>query len=441
MPARQALSDATPARDTAVASSRALLRAAVAADGPAATSAASSLLADGATTLQVYRTVARALLPRAILPARATWAHGLFALDAALFLAEVLPPPERAPVFAYAVGLAVADWPALDPVPHALPGMFHAGTDTAWSAPLLAQQVRAAALAADGAGAEWALSTLLAGPDRGFAPTASVTKAAYSAVLSAATQAETRTGGWGHLLVAGQHAVEIAALLPPSHTLLALRPALWDVARAAGCRRTIVAPSGLDVGAPHIRCALSINRRPARPGETLQWAIAFRTRPTPQVMDEALASGLVRGALLDAAVLAVAGATAAAVAGRGPALHGPADSRRFAALGGHVLLALHAARRADDLTATPEDAILAALSLLSRLSRLTAPWPSPRGGTETPETPAGLARAAATHLTPHALALGEAMLAEYADAQSRSAEYAAALMRAASLMLRRTRAA
>jgi hypothetical protein len=420
----------------------ALLRAAVAGDGPAAAEAAGALLADGAAPRRVYGTVVRTLLPRAILPARGGWPHGLFALDAALFLVEALPASERIAVLARAVGRAVTDWPAHDPIPRALPGDGVILAPGAWSAPDLAERVRAAALAGDGAGAEWALATLLAGPDRGSEPTGSVRKAAYGAVLSAAAQAEARTGGWGHLLVAGQHAVEIAELLSPSHTLLALRPALWAVARTiSGGRHDRGAPRDRDMGWRQLGCALRLNQRPARPGETLQWAIALRTRPTPRVIEEALASGLERAALLDAAVLAVAGAMAAVATRRAPVSRGPASSHRFVALDTHALLALHAARRANDLVDEPDEAILAALGCLAHLSQRMSPRPSPRSEAAPTLTPADVARAAEELATPHALMLAEAILAEYEDAKARSGEYAAALMQAASVWLARRAAA
>jgi hypothetical protein len=417
----------------------ALLRAVTTADAPATAAVAGALLAVGAAPRRVHRSIIRALLPRATLPADNGWPHGLFALNAALFLIEALPSSERPPVLARAAGLAVADWPAENPVPQALPLGHGFPPSEPWSAVGLAQQVRVAALAAEGATAEWALAALLSGSDHGSAPDESVRRAAYGAVLGAAAQAERRLRAWGHLLVTAQHAVEVAALLPPSHTLLALRPALWAIARASARPRPACAASPAhDLDASHIRCALTINQRPARPGETLQWAIAFRTRPTQRVVEEALASGLARAALLDAAFLAVAGALAAIV-GRGtlPSAQRP-SAQRFATLAAHALLALHAARRADDLADNPADALLAALGCLERLARHSAPWPSPRVGTSSPATPGAIARAAVAADTPHALALGEVILAECEDAQPRNAEYTAALLGAAGVWLAHT---
>jgi hypothetical protein len=415
----------------------ALLWAVVAADTPAAAAAAEKLLAEGATGARVYRTVVRTLLPRAVMPARGGWPHGLWALNAALFLADALPPVERAPLLVRAIGLAIGDWPAVDPAPQALPISLPMAGDWVSSARASANRVGEAALAGDGAGAEWALAALLAGQDGGTLPGATARRAAYGAVLAAATQAELRLGAWGHLLVAGQHAVEMAELLPPTHMLLALRPMVWTVARAVQVhQRHGSTTRDPDFDVANLGCALRINRRPPRQGETVQWAIAFDRRPGLRVIEEALASGLERRALLDSAAL---------MAARALSIHAArpteARSRRIADLAAHALLALHAARRGDDLGTASEEAIIAALVYLVRLSRLVPPLPARVAKAAAASTPQAVARAAVALDTPHALAVGEVVLAEHEDALQRNSEYAQALMATAGVWLARSAAA
>lgn len=398
------------------------------ADAPAARQSATVLLAQGADPRRLYRSVARWLLLRAIAPARGGRPpHGLWALTATLFLSEALPADERAALLAHAIGLAVAAWPAQLLEPRVRP-WHRAGGAASPTPQALADGARAAALAGDAASAGGALAMLLAGSDVGTPPAAGTRRLAYAAVLDAAALAEARRGGWGHVLVGAQHAVEMAELLSPAETLLALRPALASVARvgAAGAARQ-VARGVSSLTAPQIRCAFRLNRRPGRPGEAFRWAAALRSGPIARTVEEAMVSGLEVPALLDAAVLA--GAQILAAARPEPGATGRVGAHgRLAALAIHTLLALHTARRARDLAPPAHDALLVALSLLDRTVR-RAPRLSgrPHAVTGAP-TVRDLAHAAAMRPTPHTLALVEAILAEHDEVQPRDGEVASALL-------------
>lgn len=407
----------------------ALLEAVVQADAPTARQAVADLLARGADSWRVYRVVVRRLLSRAVAPARGGAPHGLWALNATLFVVEKLPPIERASLMAYAVGLAVADWPAHTPEPrvHHMP---RAAGGALWSSQALAGQVRAAALAGEAARAEGALATLLVGANRGTAPDAHVRREAYAAVLDAAAHVEASHGGWGHLLVGAQHAVEMAELLSPAETLLALRPALAAVAHVAAARRSrTITLDESPFGSSRSRCAYRLNRRPGRAGEALQWAAALRAGPVARVVEEALVSGLEVSALLDAAMLVAAEILATT---RPQVIDPAADGKRkrLAALALHTVLALHAARRAGALAPPSHDALAAALGLLDRLVRHAPALPARACVFAGAPSPQELARTVATRPGEHTLALVEAMLAEYDEVQRRDSEVATALLRA-----------
>lgn len=355
---------------------------------------AGDLLARGAAPERVYRAAVRALLGRAVGPARgrAGLPHGLWALTAAYYLAEAVPAGRRAGLAARAVALAAADWPAGEPVPDALPAARPASLQ-AWSpspsseAPNgeLAGLVAMRALAGDGTGAEWALARLLAGGDGGSAPADTARHAAYTAVMCAAAVTELWGHRWGHTLVGAQHAIEMAELLSPAETFLALRPALWMVARSAG--------HGGATGA---------------------------TEPPP---DEPRA--LMR---LDAAVLTTARVLAAAL---GPP-DGAKPRRRPATLADHaihVLLALHAARRAIELDVAGQWALAAVSTLVARLTS-EAQGLSPRLDTPAParNSQGAVAAAAARLGTAHAIAVAEAALAEHVALAARAPRTAAAVL-------------
>ncbi|HEY7984773.1 MAG TPA: hypothetical protein VID73_11430, partial [Ktedonobacterales bacterium] len=462
----------TPNLTAEIAAYRDLLQALVAAQPAAARLAATDLLAAGEAPERVYRVVARTLLARtSTLPALpdtapSAWPDGLLALNAALFLSAALPPPERTSLFADAIGQAVAGQPARASAPSAMPvirwhtararqsgaattRMRHAGPPdsatadqhaTAGAESPASGLLRSALLVGDGPSAEWALAHLLAGPDGGTLPGESIRRTAYTALFLAAAAASRSTDG-GRLLVIAQHAAEMAELLPPSLTLLALRPALRAIAAArhsqrvptpaAGRARSVqpgaatarTTPLSMASSAPALtpqalECALRVNRRAARPGETPQWAQALRTRPVARVVEEALASGLAAHALLDAAVLA-----SLLVPPPHAALP---DALQVQTTTVRTLLALHAARRAyvlgDDTCAAPM--LGAALNVLDHLARtvpaqhLTLRHQSrallnPPATRESAPTPASLARAAARHASPQAILLAEATLAEY----------------------------
>jgi hypothetical protein len=388
--------DATPEMAAAFG---ALLASVVHGDERAAGDMASDLLGRRAEPERVYRVAARALLGRAVGRARGPRGlpHGLWALTAAYYLAEALPAGQRGALLGRAVALAAGDWRAGEPVPAALPP---------WSPPAIpgphhgdfAGLAVTRALAGDGAGAEWALAQLLAGMDGGSAPSDMARHAAYAAVMRAAAATETRGRHWGHLLVGAQHVIEMAELLPPAEAFLALRPALWMVARSA--RR-------------------AMERGAAEPPED------------PRAL-----------ARLDAAVLTVAKVLAAAAGSTDSSSSTDASSsadpsalrRRRAALANHAvhtLLALHAARRAIELDAAGQWALASASTLVARLTgeasglgpRLDMPVPARHSRR-------AVAAAAARLGTAHAIAVAEAALAEHDALAARAPRTAAAVLAA-----------
>ena len=384
--------------------------------------AAARVFAAGGSARMVYHVVARALLPRAVLAPQRAAAHGLGALTAAMRLGGALAPAEAQALLTRAAGWAAGALPpSLLAAPHALPRQ-PASLRAAWSATDLGEQMSAAARQGDGPRAEWALARLLAGADHATLAETATRRAAYAAILRAAATAERARDDWGHVLLASHAEVEMAERLPTSLAFLALRPALWAVARAHASRpRPSAAAAWAD--ASHIRCALRINQRRPRPGETAQWARALGTGAVARTVEEALASGLAAGPLLDAALLAalVSGASAP----------GNPDVGGRAA---HAILALHGARRAWSLASDLIEPAIIALDLLQRLpSRATFRLgrmdhgPFEHGAIP---TASALARAVAAHPTPQTALFGAAVLAECAGAEPRAPDYATALLAA-----------
>ncbi len=326
--------------------------------------------------------------------------HGIPALNAVYYLVDWLEPDDHC--LGVVQGLAYL---ALDRAFY-LKGRQTVPRTPASSTPeALRRELLVAAEHGDLAGADGALLALVeAGASR---------QVLYRTLLEAAAG---DLGGFGHELIAGQHLVEVAEVLPDVEVFAALRPALHFVTAFgdhAAARQSLAFAQTANLGDP----AATNTQRPA-PGAMLTWAERFLSDAPLPTVATMLRQGLSLMSVLDAIVVAAAETLT----------QGSGTRRREV----HNLTYAHAARRAVQLVGQHDPVAVLFVLQAARFLSGFAPPRSLLPLTDAAPTPQALAARVVRQASRHGFKAVEAALVEAGEVGPALAPY---LLRAAAVFL------